>query len=241
MQHVLVADSDHSARSLIRDFLMQQSFRVTAVSAGDELQSALSRDVIDAFVIDLNLKGEDALEIVQQFATLSAAPVIITSADRTEEADKVLGFELGASDYITKPFGLREFLARLKAAMRVRSALDARRERRTYMFGDWMLSMRQRILTRPGVGETQLTAAEFNLLVAFLTAPKQVLSRERLLAASRVHSEEVFDRSIDALVLRLRRKLETEPSKPSLIKTARGAGYILDCNVMVDEGLRLKR
>ncbi|MBB3445802.1 winged helix-turn-helix domain-containing protein [Rhizobium sp. BK379] len=241
MQHVLVADSDHSARSLIRDFLMQQSFRVTAVSAGDELQNALSRDVIDAFVVDLNLKGEDALEIVQQLATLSAAPVIITSADRTEEADKVLGFELGASDYITKPFGLREFLARLKAAMRVRSAPDAGQERRTYMFGDWMLSMRQRILTRPGVGETQLTAAEFNLLVAFLNAPKQVLSRERLLAASRVHSEEVFDRSIDALVLRLRRKLETEPSKPSLIKTARGAGYILDCNVMVDEGLRLKR
>jgi len=241
MQHVLVADNDHSARSLIRDFLMQQSFRVTAVSGRDELQSALSRDVIDAFVIDLNLKGEDALEIVQQLATLSAAPVIITSADRTEEADKVLGFELGASDYITKPFGLREFLARLKAAMRVRSAPDAGRERRTYMFGDWMLSMRQRILTRPGVGETQLTAAEFNLLVAFLNAPKQVLSRERLLAASRVHSEEVFDRSIDALVLRLRRKLETEPSKPSLIKTARGAGYILDCSVMVDEGLRLKR
>jgi len=241
MQHVLVVDDDHSARSLISDYLVQQAFRVTAVSSGDELQSVISMDIVDAFVIDVSLEGEDALEIVQQLVSLSTAPVIITSADRIEEADKVLGFELGASDYITKPFGLREFLARLKAAMRVRPAHEAGRERRTYMFGDWTLSMRERALIRPDVGETKLTAAEFNLLVAFLNAPKQVLSRERLLAASRVHSEEVFDRSIDALILRLRRKLETEPSKPSLIKTARGSGYILDCSVTVDERPRLKR
>ncbi|EJJ25288.1 winged helix-turn-helix domain-containing protein [Rhizobium sp. CF142] len=241
MQHILVVDDDRSARSLISDFLVQQAFRVTAVSSGDELQSVLSTDMIDAFVIDLNLKGEDALEIVRQLATLLTAPIVITSADRIEEADKVLGFELGASDYITKPFGLREFLARLKAAMRVRPAPETGRERRTYMFGDWTLSMRQRTLTRPEFGETKLTAAEFNLLVAFLNAPEQVLSREKLLAASRVHSEEIFDRSIDALVLRLRRKLETEPSNPRLIRTARGTGYILDCSVTVDERPRLKK
>ncbi len=241
MQHVLVADDDHAARSLISDFLAQQAFRVTAVSSSEELQNMLSMEMADAFVIDLNLKGEDALEIVQRLAALSTAPVIITSADRIEEADKVLGLELGASDYITKPFGLREFLARLKAAMRGRLVPEAGRERRAYMFGDWTLSMRQRTLTRPDLGETKLTATEFNLLVAFLNAPKQVLSRERLLAASRVHSEEVFDRSIDALVLRLRRKLETDPSNPSLIRTARGTGYILDCNVTVDERPRLRR
>ena len=240
MQHVLIADDDHSARSLISEYLVQQAFRVTAVGNGDDLQNVLSTEMVDAFVIDLNLKGEDALEIVRQLSILSA-PVIITSADRVEEADKVLGFELGASDYIVKPFGLREFLARLKAAMRVRSPPEAGRGRRIYLFGDWTLSLRQRALTRLDVGETKLTTAEFNLLVAFLNAPRQVLSRERLLAASRVHSEEVFDRSIDALVLRLRRKLETEPSKPSLIKTARGTGYILDCDVMVDERPRLKR
>jgi DNA-binding response OmpR family regulator len=240
MQHILVVDDDHSARSLISDFLMQQAFRVTAISSGDELRNMLSTNMVDAFVIDLNLKGEEALKIVQQLATLSTAPIIITSADRVEETDKVLGFELGASDYIVKPFGLREFLARLKAAMRVRPAPEAGRERRTYMFGDWTLAMRQRALTRPEFGETKLTAAEFNLLVAFLNAPKQVLSREKLLAASRVHSEEVFDRSIDALVLRLRRKLETEPSNPRLIRTARGTGYIMDCSVTVDERPRLK-
>lgn len=234
MQHVLVIDGDHSARSLISDYLVQQAFRVTAVGRGDELQEVISTDIVDAFIVDLNLEGEDALEIVRQLASLSAAPVIVTSADRIDEADKVLGFELGASDYITKPFGLREFLARLKAAIRARPASEAGRERRTFMFGDWTLSMRRRALTQKEAGETKLTAAEFNLLVAFLNAPRQVLSRERLLAASRVHSEEVFDRSVDALVLRLRRKLETDASKPGLIKTARGIGYVLDCNVIVD-------
>lgn len=241
MQHVLVLDSDHSARSLIRDYLVQQAFRVTAVGSSNELQDVISTEIVDAFVVDLSREGEHVLEIVRQLASRSAAPVIITSADRVEEADKVLGFELGASDYITKPFGLREFLARLKAAMRVRPAPEAGRERRTYMFGGWMLSMRQRTLTQSEAGETKLTAAEFNLLVAFLNAPKQVLSRERLLAASRVHSEEVFDRSIDALVLRLRRKLEMDPSKPGLIKTARGIGYVLDCGVTVDERPGSKR
>ena len=154
-----------------------------------------------------------------------------------EEADAVVGLELGADDYMIKPVSLSELLARIRAVLR-REEIAAQRMRQAekrgrYRFAGWELDMRRRSLTSPEGEGITLTAGEFNLLAAFVKAPRQVLSREQLLAATRVHDEEVFDRSIDVQILRLRRKLETNPSEPRLIQTERGAGYRLAAPVEI--------
>jgi len=219
---------------MLVDYLTQHAFRATAAKDSHQLRQILSSDPADLVIIDLNLGHEDGLEIVRALSTKSDAPIIIISGDRLDEADKVVGLELGASDYITKPFGLREFVARIRAALRVKPESPDKNDRRTYSFSDWTLNVKRRRLHSDTFGEVKLTAAEFNLLVAFLRSPRQVLSREQLLSASRVHNEEVFDRSIDVLILRLRRKLEVDQSSPKLIVTERGAGYIFDTDVIID-------
>lgn len=235
MKHVLVVDDDTNMRNLLIDYLSQYAFRVTGVSDSQQLARVIATETVDLMVVDLNLGHEDGLEIVRNFSSNSDAPIIIISGDRLEEADKVVGLELGATDYITKPFGMREFLARVRASLREKPAPKEKKDRKSYSFDGWVLSLKQRKLTYEGREEVRLTAGEFNLLAAFLKAPRQVLSREQLLAASRVHDEEVFDRSIDVLILRLRRKLEKDASNPKLIKTERGAGYIFDADVSVDD------
>ena len=234
MKHILVVEDDSKLRSMLVDYLTQHAFRATAAKDSHQLRQILSSDPADLVIVDLNLGHEDGLEIVRALSTKSDAPIIIISGDRLDEADKVVGLELGASDYITKPFGLREFVARIRAALRVKPASPDKSDRRTYSFGDWTLNIKRRRLHSGSLGEVKLTAAEFNLLVAFLRSPRQVLSREQLLSASRVHNEEVFDRSIDVLILRLRRKLEVDQSNPKLIVTERGVGYIFDTDVFVD-------
>lgn len=241
MKHILVVDDDPNMRSLIADYLSQHAFRVTAVSDSHQMNRVITTEIVDAIVVDLNLGHEDGLEIVRNFSTLSDAPILIISGDRLEEADKVIGLELGANDYITKPFGLREFLARIRAVLREKPTPKIERDRRAYHFRGWTLSVRLRTLKSRDGEEIKLTAGEFNLLNAFLRSPGQILSREQLLAASRVHNEEVFDRSIDVLILRLRRKLEANPSSPTLIRTERGLGYIFDADVQVEEKPRVKK
>ncbi|MCF6371142.1 winged helix-turn-helix domain-containing protein [Rhizobium sp. TRM95001] len=235
LKHILLIDDDASMRSLLTDYLSQHAFRVTGIGDSGHLPRILGSDPVDLVIVDLNLGHEDGLEIIRRLSTNSDAPAIIISGDRIEEADKVVGLELGAVDYITKPFGTREFLARVRASLRPRQAISSKRERRIYSFGDWVLNMKLRKLVLSGTTEVKLTAGEFNLLTAFLRSPRQVLSREQLLAASRVHDEEVFDRSIDVLILRLRRKLEADPSRPHLIKTERGAGYVFDADVTLTD------
>ncbi len=222
---------------MLVDYLTQHAFRATAAKDSHQLGQVLASDPADLIIVDLNLGREDGLEIVRNHATKSDAPIIIISGDRLDEADKVVGLELGAADYITKPFGLREFVARIRAALRVKPPSYVKTERSSYRFNEWTLNAKRRRLTSSAVGEVKLTAAEFNLLMAFLKAPRQVLSREQLLAASRVHNEEVFDRSIDVLILRLRRKLEPDQSNPRLIVTERGAGYVFDAEVTVERPL----
>jgi two-component system, OmpR family, response regulator len=231
LKHILVVDDDGAIRALLVDYLRQHALRVTAVATSQEVSRVFSTDPVDLVVVDLNLGHEDGMEIVRNLATRSDAPIIIISGDRLDEADKVVGLELGAIDYITKPFGMREFLARVRAGLRNRPIQPNGKDHRSYLFNQWKLSMRQRRLTSSDGEEVKLSAGEFNLLVAFLKSPKQILSREQLLSASRVHNEEVFDRSIDVLILRLRRKLEQDPSRPTLIKTERGAGYFFDTDV----------
>lgn len=239
MKHILVVDDDPNMRSLIIDFLSQHAFKVTGIAGSAELQRILSTEIVDLLLVDLNLGTEDGLAIVRKFSSISDAPIIIISGDRLDETDKVIGLELGASDYITKPFGLREFLARVRASIREKLPVKIERDLRAFVFGDWRLSLKQRVLTKGGV-DVKLTAGEFNLLVAFLNSPKRILSREQLMAASRVHNEEIYDRSIDVLILRLRRKIEANPSDPKFIRTERGVGYIFDAAVALDERPRSK-
>jgi DNA-binding response OmpR family regulator len=158
-------------------------------------------------------------------------PIVVVTGHRRDEVDRVVGLELGADDYLTKPFSLRELLARVHAVLRRSVATspppEAGGKRVRYHFAGWELDPRARRLTSPDGQVVPLTKGEFDLLVAFARAPQQVLSREQLLAASRLHDDEVFDRSIDVQILRLRRKLEADASDPTLIKTERGAGYVL--------------
>ena len=235
MKHVLVIDDDSGMRNLIVDYLSQHAFRVTAIDGSRKLSQVLSNDTVDLIIVDLNLGHEDGLDIVRKLSSSSDSPIIIISGDRLDEADKVVGLELGAVDYVTKPFGTREFLARIRSCLRERPALSAKKDSRSYLFGDWALNVRLRKLVRGDADEVKLTAGEFNLLTAFVKSPRQILSREQLLSASRVHDEEVFDRSIDVLILRLRRKIESDPSQPKLIKTERGAGYFFDADVTARE------
>ncbi|RZS76853.1 DNA-binding response OmpR family regulator [Phyllobacterium myrsinacearum] len=236
MKHVLVIDDDAAMRHLIAEHLALHAFKVTTVADSQQMNRVLMTDTVDVIVIDLNLGHEDGMEIVRNLSAKSDVPIIIISGDRVEEADKVVGLELGATDYISKPFGTREFLARVRVALRGRPNLPRTKDRRTFSFNNWTLNLKQRRLNAPDHSETKLTAGEFNLLVAFLEKPRDVLSREELLAASRVHDEEVYDRSIDVLILRLRRKLERDSTNPQLIRTARGAGYFFDADVSVSFG-----
>ncbi|MDL2403510.1 response regulator [Rhizobium mayense] len=238
MKHIVVVDDDNKLRALLIDYLSRHAFRVTGTKSSHQLHQVFATEPVDLVIVDLNLGQEDGLEIVRTLSAKSDVPIIIISGDRHEETDKVVGLEFGASDYITKPFGLRELLARVRAVLRPRPAGANKREKKIYVFSGWTLNLKKRQVVSDSDADIRLTAAEFNLLVAFLETPKQVLSREQLLAASRVHGEEIFDRSIDVLILRLRRKLEADASNPKLILTERGAGYLFNAHVIVEEQRR---
>jgi two-component system OmpR family response regulator len=236
VKHVLVVDDDPDMRDVIGAYLESENFQVSAAADGKTMSRILAERSADLIVLDLKLAGEDGLELMRGRGTADV-PVIVITGHRRDETDRVVGLELGADDYVVKPFSLRELLARIRAVLRRVDAGErqsrAREKRAHYRFAGWELEMRSRRLKSPAGEVVPLTAGEFNLLTALLRSPHHVLSREQLLAASRVHDEEVFDRSIDVQILRLRRKLEPNPSAPTLIKTERGAGYILATAVEV--------
>jgi DNA-binding response OmpR family regulator len=193
----------------------------------------MGEEVIDLLILDLKLPGEDGLQIVRRLRDDSNLPIIMLSG-RRDEADRVMGLELGADDYLTKPFSPRELLARIRALLRraraQQTVADGLARVRAYRFAGWVLNVRLRRLTTP-IGEAvALTNNEFNLLAAFLAAPQRVLTREQLLDMSRLHNDEVYDRAIDVQVGRLRRKLEAEDGM-SFIRTERGAGYAFTAEV----------
>jgi two-component system, OmpR family, response regulator len=235
LKHVLIVDDDPTMRDMIANYLETWGFRVSAVADGRAMARVVKDEPTDLILLDLKLGPEDGLELMRHLGNRSEIPVIVISGHRRDEPDRVVGLELGADDYLTKPFGLRELLARIRAVLRRSEAADRRRRSQTgrmrYRFAGWELSMATRRLTSPLGDVVPLTAGEFNLLTALLRSPQQVLSREQLLVASRMHDEEVFDRSIDVQILRLRRKLEVDPSTPKLIRTERGAGYVLTAAV----------
>ena len=235
--HILAIDDDPAMRQLIADYLGENDVRVTTVATGEEMLRVLAEQAIDAIVLDLRLAGEDGMDLAKKVRAESTIPIIMVTG-RKEEADRVMGLELGADDYITKPFSPRELLARVRAVLRryriLQDVLPARDEkRRAYRFGGWELNLRSRRLTSPQGERIELTNGEFSLLQAFCAAPRRILSRDQLLELSRLNRAEVYDRSIDVQILRLRRKIETSPAHPQYIKTERGAGYVFDVAVDV--------
>jgi DNA-binding response OmpR family regulator len=194
----------------------------------------MDESVVDLVVLDLKLGEENGLQLVNELRTRSSVPIIVITGHWRDDVDRIVGLELGADDYLTKPFNLRELLARVRAVLRRAGTAPPPEGKGTrYRFAGWELNLRTRRLTSPTGARVALTIGEFSLLAAFLRSPQQVLSREQLLAATRLHDEEVFDRSIDVQILRLRRKLEADASAPELVKTERGVGYVFDAPVQV--------
>ena len=227
--HVLVVDDDPSIRQMIVDYLGDNELRVTALESSKGLDELLERQVVDLLILDLKLPGEDGMRIAQRLREKSALPIIMLTG-RKDEADRVMGLELGADDYLTKPFSPRELLARIRALLRransQRSPADALASVRAYRFAGWELNARLRRLTSPDGETLPMSTTQFNLLVAFLASPQRVLSRDQLLDLSRLRNGEVYDRSIDVQVGRLRKIFETHGTTDEVIRTERGAGYV---------------
>jgi DNA-binding response OmpR family regulator len=234
--HILVIDDDAQVRALLEEYLAENGLRVSVASTGGQMLKILEDEAVDLLVLDLRLAGEDGMAIARNLREQSAIPIVMLTGVR-DEADRVMGLELGADDYLTKPFSPRELLARIRTVLRrtKHAVTDAARQRqiRAYRFGAFELNLRTRRLKHIGGEPVTLTNGEFNLLAALLGAPQRVLTRDQLLEASRVFDNEVYDRAIDIQILRLRRKIEADPSQPSFIVTERGAGYIFSSPVEV--------
>jgi two-component system OmpR family response regulator len=234
--HILVIDDDPQIRALLEEYLAENGLRVSVASTGKEMSRILNEEAIDLIVLDLRLAGEDGMAIVRSLRDESSIPIVMLTGVR-DEADRVMGLELGADDYLTKPFSPRELLARIRTVLRraKSAAQEPGRERtiRAYRFAEFELNLRTRRLKRGSGAHIVLTNGEFNLLAALVAAPERILTRDQLLEASRVYDNEVYDRAIDIQVLRLRRKIERDPSQPQFIVTERGAGYIFSAQVEV--------
>lgn len=234
--HVLAVDDDPSVCQMVADYLGDNDIRVSTLPSGRGVAEAIERDNIDLLILDLKLPGEDGMQIVRRLRERWKLPIIMLTG-RNEEADRVMGLELGADDYLTKPFSPRELLARIRALLRRSHARDTVADEltkvRAFRFAGWELNVRLRRLTSPSGDTIATTNSEFNLLVAFLSAPQRVLSREQLLDLSRLHNDEVYDRSIDVQVGRLRRKLGPDRKVMHLIRTERGSGYVFAAEVEI--------
>jgi DNA-binding response OmpR family regulator len=227
--HVVVVDDDLSLRQMVTKYL--EDHNVPTKSASNKAELSRCCQGIDPclIILDLRLGQDDGLDLLRDIRSHSDVPVIITTGHRPDEIDRVVGLELGADDYIIKPFSLRELLARVRAVLRRHEMGRAARardpERGGYRFDGWQLDRRGRRLVDPNEATVLLSKGEYALLLAFLETPQRPLTREHLLQATRVH-EDIFDKSIDVQVLRLRRKIEIDPSAPRVIQTERGVGYV---------------
>ncbi len=235
---ILIVDDDAAIRELVQEYLSENGFTVIASANGRQMRESLAANDIKLMLCDVKLPGEDGFALAREVRSNSDVPIIMLTG-QAQEIDRVLGLELGADDYLTKPFSPRELLARIKAVLRryeapVRDAkasqLRRESEIRTYKFANWELSTGTRKLKAPDGTKTELTNGEFALLITFLKAPHVVLSRDQLLEGSRLH-DDIFDRSIDVQILRLRQKIEVDPKEPKLIRTERGVGYCFAADV----------
>jgi two-component system, OmpR family, response regulator len=225
---ILIVDDDGQIRQLLAAFLRDNGFDVALARDGNEMRDAIRHAPPELIVLDLMLPGTGGLELCRELRRSSATPVIMLTA-RGDDTDRIVGLEVGADDYLAKPFNPRELLARIRAVLRRSGggAQESRTARREYAFGGWRVDLLRRELVNPAGALVDLSGAEFDTLLAFLESPNRVLSRERLLETARNRQADVFDRSVDVLVSRLRRKLDGgAASETTFIKTVRGAGYL---------------
>ena len=225
---VLVIEDDAPMQHVLLNYLLERNMRVASASHTQDVTRHFSAGEPDIVLLDIRFGQEDGFDLLRQIRSRSDVPVIITTGHRCDEIDRVVGLELGADDYLTKPFGLRELVARIHAVLRrqetARTTSQREAERGRYRFGGWHLDRRARRLTDPNGVPVALTKGEYALLTAFLDAAQRALTREHLLQATRVHKD-MFDRSIDVQILRLPCKLDADPSMPRMIQTERGLGY----------------
>jgi DNA-binding response OmpR family regulator len=236
---VIVVDDEPDLRSMIAEYLGKQGFAVRAAGGGRELDAHLAADFADLLILDVNMPGEDGFAIARRMRAKSAVPILmLTAAD--DIVDRVVGLEIGADDYLTKPFDLRELLARVRALLRriarpvvaspapeaAKAPAPQTDSGSKVRFGHLLLDLDAHRLVQSDGTELALTTTEFNLLAAFARHPNRVLSREQLLDLAQGRGDDSFDRSIDIRIARIRRKVEPDPERPQTIKTVRGAGYI---------------
>ena len=227
--HILVVDDQKEICEVVQQYLSSEGYRVSVANDGGGMRRVMGQAEVDLVILDLMLPGEDGLTLARQLREESTVGIIILTG-RGETVDRIIGLEMGADDYLPKPFHLRELLARVKSVLR-RASSRAQTEkpggaRARARFAGWHLDLSTRELVSPDGGEVRLTTGEFDLLAAFVNNANQVLSRDRLLDLARNREAGPFDRTIDVQVGRLRRKLEPDPQNPTMIKTVRGTGYI---------------
>lgn len=231
--HVVVVDDHNDIRDLVRQYLEQQGFKVSVAENGAALRRILDRQSVDMIVLDIMMPGEDGIALCKQIRTSTQTPVIFLTA-MAEDTDRIVGLEIGADDYLVKPFNPRELLARIRAVLRRAANPSSARvslDRRIVRIGHWRVDLgRQEISGEDGVG-IPLSTAEFRLLKVFIERPGLILSREQLLDLTVGRTADIFDRSIDNQVSRLRKKIEENPKNPSIIKTHWGGGYSLCAEV----------
>lgn len=231
--HILIVDDDAETRSLLQEYLQRQGYRVTSAADGKALRGALVTGRPDLIVLDLMLPGEDGLQLCRDLRTRSNLPVIMLTA-RSEETDRIVGLEMGADDYLAKPFNPRELLARIKSVLRRARSLPGNLEPeavKSFRFAGWTLDVASRNLTAPDGVVVPLSGTEFKLLRVFLAHPNRVLSRDQLIELMISRDAGPFDRAIDVQVSRLRQRLRDDAREPRIIKTVRGEGYVLSAQV----------
>ncbi|NML59845.1 response regulator [Massilia sp. RP-1-19] len=240
MNHVLIVDDDREIRDMLAAYLEKNGLRATAVANGREMRAALADGAVDLVVLDLMLPGEDGLSLCRDLRSgpMRNMPILMLTA-RSDESDRILGLEMGADDYLTKPFAARELLARVNAILRRARMLppnfQVTEAAKIIAFGDWRLDTTARhLLYRDGT-MVALSGAEFRLLRVFLDHPQRVLNRDQLLNLTQGRDADQFDRSIDLLVSRLRQRLNDDPREPRYIKTLRSEGYVFSAVVTVVE------
>lgn len=227
---LLIVDDDPDIRDLLAHYLHGFGMQCQCVGNGSAMREAVNATAFDLIILDLMLPGEDGLSLCRYLRSTGDTPVIMLTA-RGETADRIVGLELGADDYIVKPFDPRELVARIHTVLRRTRSREKPATPDAVRFAGWQLCHPKREVTTPAQVVVPLSNAEYRLLCAFLARPQRILSREQLLDAARGRAVEAFDRSIDLLVSRLRQKLGDDPKAPRLLKTVRGEGYMLDCKL----------
>jgi two-component system OmpR family response regulator len=235
--HILIVDDHREIRELVARVLSKEGFRVSAAADGRAMHKALADGRIDLILLDLMLPGEDGLTLCRSLRAQSDIPIIMLTA-KGDEVDRVIGLEMGADDYLPKPFGSRELIARIKAVLRrgghERAQAAQAAKPKFYRFDRWTLDAGARALLRDDGVAISLSTGEYDLLLALVERPQRVLSRDQLLDLARGRSAGAFDRSIDTQISRLRKKIEADPSEPTIIKTVWGGGYTLTTPVSVE-------